>query len=117
MGEHEHYDMIGWVITSFFLIFLGSMLESKIENIKLTFLTILFGIIVTRLFLRSQYRKFKILYKEKEFFTNSSIWIYVGFMFLVQLFLLDMINLISLTSILVILIIMLILLIETLNIK
>lgn len=130
----NHYDQIGWLITSFFLIFLGTMLPEilgwvdKPESTDLVLLTIFlimfFGFLAARLFLRSQMRKMKIYGKENQFILNSSIWIYVLFILFIEIFLtimlykIGIINSISLVivNIIVILFFALILL-ETKNIK
>ena len=90
----EHYDMIGWLITSFFLIFLGSIIvwinsdSAPDTNIVIfsIILVMLFGFIVARLFLRSQYRKMKLIEMEKNFYKTPSIWIYIIFIMLLEVF-------------------------------
>jgi len=92
-----HYDTIGWLITSFFLIFLGTIFPSMFKWINsestasgiFVFLIIIlmsFGFIVARLFLRSQCRKMLELETSEEFFCNTSIWIYVGFIIALEIF-------------------------------
>jgi len=67
----NHFNLIGWLITSFFLIFLGTMLSTFLGwtndiggtnqpfRLIIISLTILFGVIVTILFLKSQNMKIK----------------------------------------------------------
>ena len=132
--DANYYDQIGWVITSFFLIFLGTILpnifewtkkpiDSKISLFTI-FLIMFFGFIVARLFLRSQYRKMKIRKNERDFFTNISIWIYVMFILLIESFLgmilykLTLLPLICfIFFIIIIIFIMLLILLETRDMK
>lgn len=98
-NDVNYYDQIGWMITSFFLIFLGTTLPKIVEWTKkpvpvdsnlaifTIFLIMFFGFIVARLFLRSQYRKMIIREKEKEFLKNTSIWLYVVFILFIEIFL------------------------------
>ncbi len=100
----NHYNTIGWLITSFFLVFLGVIFQVIIEwmrnpeSINETFFvrviitTILFSFLIMRLFLRSQWKHRNIRYgrdfKKREFFSSISIEIYIAFIFSIQLFLL-----------------------------
>lgn len=93
-----HYDQIGWLITSFFLIFLGTMLPEFIDWTKepnsvdkyimgfVIFLTMSFGFIVARLFLKSQKKKNDYLLDKysKKNISNKSIIIYVIFMIFIE---------------------------------
>ena len=88
-NKANHFDQIGWFITSFFLIFLGTILPEFIswannQNNTDKFLssliiisTMFFGFIIARLFLRSQWRKMKDYKKADKFFSNLSIWLYL----------------------------------------
>ena len=120
-----HYDQIGWLITSFFLIFLGTILPEIIGWVKnpipidpaIVFsvigLVLFFSIIVTRLFLRSQMRKNQ-AYGTNNFF-NFSIILYLVFIFLIQIFLgfiifkVGLISLYWLIALIIILVILLLL--------
>ena len=132
--DANYYDQIGWLITSFFLIFLGTILKNIFEWTKkpidskislfTIFLIMFFGFIVARLFLRSQYRKMKIRKNERYFFTNISIRVYVIFILLIESFLgmiLYKLNLLSLICfiffIIILILIMLLILLETRDMK
>ena len=100
-----HYDNIGWFITSLFLIFFGTLLltfgnwteDSSILNRDLIgmiiIFTMVFGYIVSRLFIKSQKEtKMNILEKRDDFdignfLGNPSILIYLIFMLFVQIIL------------------------------
>lgn len=89
-----HYDTIGWSITSFFLIFLGTLTPFMFKWINsksilygfLIIVLMFFGFVVARLFLRSQYRKVKKFEAEEKFFKNCSTWVYVIFVALLEIF-------------------------------
>ena len=97
----NHYKLIGWLITSFFLIFLGGVFPVFIKWVNnpnsidkiIVFgtigLTMFFGYIVARLFLRSQWRKLKCYGKGKEndLYKHTSVKIYIAFIILIEIFL------------------------------
>jgi len=104
--DARHYNQIGWLITSFFLIFLGTIFSSLIGwtnnagsidkdiSVSIIILIMFFGFIVARLFLRSQMRKMKIYGKENDFY-NISIWSYIAFILIIEIILVTILSEIS----------------------